>query len=42
MHGFTDNYIKVSLPDDPSLYNTIVDVRLLSVGDDEMKGEVIK
>lgn len=28
MHGFTDNYLKVALPADPSLANTIVNVRL--------------
>jgi threonylcarbamoyladenosine tRNA methylthiotransferase MtaB len=28
MHGFTDNYIKVSMPYDPALVNTIVPVVL--------------
>lgn len=41
MHGFTDNYIKVTLADNPSLYNKIVDVRLTSVDVDEMKGELV-
>lgn len=41
MHGFTDNYIKVTLPDDPQLYNRLVDVRLLEVDGEEMKGEVV-
>lgn len=29
MHGFTDNYIKVSVPRDESLFNQLVDVRLM-------------
>ena len=41
MHGFTDNYIKVSLPDRPELYNRIVNVTLLDPVDgcEEMTGE---
>lgn len=42
MHGFTDNYIKVCMPDNPELYNRIVDVRLVSVDGDEMRGEVMR
>lgn len=41
MHGFTDNYIKVEMPADPSLFNTIVDVRLSTGGDDFMKGVAV-
>ena len=42
MHGFTDNYIKVSLPDRPELYNRIVNVTLLDPVDgcEEMTGEI--
>lgn len=40
MHGFTDNYIKVALPDNPELYNTIVNARLVKWADGEMKGEI--
>ncbi len=39
--GFTDNYIKVSIPNDPSLYNQLVDVKLISVDGEEMKGEIV-
>lgn len=42
MHGFTDNYIKVSLPADKSLCNSIVDVRLHSADGEEMSGETVK
>ncbi len=41
MHGFTDNYIKVALPDCPPLANMVVPVRLTEILGDEMKGEVI-
>ena len=34
MHGFTDNYIRVTVPPTESAVNTIVPVRLLSVNDD--------
>lgn len=34
MHGFTDNYIKVSVPRDESLFNQLVDVRLMHWDDD--------
>lgn len=34
MHGFTDNYIKVSLPKDESLINTIAEVKLLHWDED--------
>lgn len=39
--GFTDNYIKVSIPNNPALYNQLVDVKLVSVNGEEMKGEVV-
>ena len=41
MHGFTDNYIKVNLPDLPELYNRSVNVTLLDPVDgcEEMTGE---
>ena len=41
MHGFTDNYIKVNLPDRPELYNRIVNVTLLDPVDgcEEITGE---
>lgn len=42
MHGFTDNYLRVALPSDPSLYNTIVDVRLTGFDGEDMKGEVVR
>lgn len=42
MHGFTDNYIKVSMPVDSSLFNSIVPVRLVEQDGEEMKGEVQK
>lgn len=41
MGAFTDNYIRVSLPDNPALYNQIVDVRLESVEPEGMKGVVV-
>ena len=41
MHGFTDNYLKVSVPADPRLANTIVPVRLGAFDGEEMKGELI-
>jgi threonylcarbamoyladenosine tRNA methylthiotransferase MtaB len=34
MYGFTDNYIKVSLPYDSALCNTIREVELRSIGED--------
>lgn len=40
MHGFTDNYLRVALPDDPELYNRIVNVRLTGVAGEEMTGGV--
>ena len=39
--GFTDNYIRVSIPNTPDLYNQLVDVKLVSVNGEEMKGEVV-
>ena len=39
--GFTDNYIRVSIPNNPDLYNQLVDVKLVSVNGEEMKGEVV-
>ncbi|MCM1484038.1 MAG: tRNA (N(6)-L-threonylcarbamoyladenosine(37)-C(2))-methylthiotransferase MtaB [Muribaculaceae bacterium] len=39
MHGFTDNYIKVSIPSDTSLANRIVPIRLTQNLGEEMKGE---
>lgn len=41
VNGFTDNYIKTVLPNDSALYNKLVNVRLLSVEGEEMKGEVV-
>lgn len=41
MYGFTDNYIKVRMKCDTSLYNKIVDVRLSEIDGEEMKGEVL-
>jgi len=41
MHGFTDNYIKVSIPVDKSLANNVVPVRLKNCDGEEMKGEVM-
>ncbi len=40
MHGFTDNYIKVRMPDSPLLYNKIVKVKLIAVNGEEMIGEI--
>lgn len=34
IHGFTDNYIKVKTPFDPSLINQLTEVRLTSVAND--------
>ncbi|MFT5723475.1 MAG: threonylcarbamoyladenosine tRNA methylthiotransferase MtaB [Bacteroidia bacterium] len=34
MYGFTDNYIKVAVPFDPSLVNELVEVQLDSIRDD--------
>lgn len=42
MHGFTDNYLKVAMKDDPDLYNKIVSVRLTGVNGEEMTGEVVE
>ena len=39
--GFTDNYIRVSNPNNPDLYNQLVDVKLVSVNGEEKKGEVV-
>lgn len=39
--GFTDNYIRVSIPNNPDLYNQLADVKLISVNGEEMKGEVV-
>lgn len=36
MHGFTDNYIRVSLPYDASLDNTLVRVRLGELNEEDM------
>lgn len=41
MHGFTDNYLKVALPDNPEVYNKIVNVRLMDFKGEEMIGEVV-
>ncbi len=34
MHGFTDNYIRVNIPQRPDLVNQVVPVRLESINDD--------
>ena len=36
MHGFTDNYIRVNVKPCPALVNKVVDVRLLSINDDDL------
>lgn len=36
MYGYTDNYIRVSVPYDKNLVNKIVPVRLLSIADEEI------
>ena len=41
MGGFTDNYLRVSLPADASLDNRIVTVRLLENLGEEVRGEVV-
>lgn len=41
MGGFTDNYLRVSLPADASLDNRIVPVRLLENLGEEVRGEVV-
>lgn len=41
MGGFTDNYLRVSLPADVSLDNRIVPVRLLENLGEEIRGEVV-
>jgi threonylcarbamoyladenosine tRNA methylthiotransferase MtaB len=42
MHGFTDNYIKVEVPPDESLVNTVGNVRLLRLrSDDIVEGEIV-
>lgn len=41
MGGFTDNYLRVSLPADASLDNRIVPVRLLENLGEEIRGEVV-
>lgn len=41
MHGFTDNYLRVALPDNPELYNNVVNVRLMDFKGEEMTGEVV-
>ena len=41
MGGFTDNYLRVSLPADASLDNRIVPVRLLETLGEEVRGEVV-
>ena len=41
MGGFTDNYLRVSLPADASLDNMIVPVRLLENLGEEVRGEVV-
>lgn len=41
MHGFTDNYLRVALPDNPELYNKVVNVRLMDFKGEEMTGEVV-
>lgn len=38
MEGFTDNYLRVSMPADSKLFNRIINVRLGTIGDD---GETI-
>lgn len=42
MWGFTDNYLKVRMPADVTLANSIVDVRLCEQVDDEIIGEIIQ
>lgn len=42
MSGFTDNYLKVTVPSVPHLSNTVIPVRLTSLSNDaeEIKGEI--
>ena len=43
MYGFTDNYIKVELPYDETLKNTIVNVKLETVLENgNVKGSVVE
>lgn len=41
MHGFTDNYLRVRLDDNPDMYNRLVPVLLTSVDGEEMCGEIV-
>jgi len=41
MHGFTDNYLRVRLDDNPDMYNRLVPVLLTSVDGEEMRGEIV-
>ena len=41
MHGFTDNYLRVRLDDNPDMYNRFVPVLLTSVDGEEMCGEIV-
>ena len=41
MSGFTDNYIRVQIPADSSLANTVVPVRLTQWQGELMKGEIV-
>lgn len=41
MSGFTDNYLRVSLPADADLDNRLVNVRLIENLGEEIKGEVV-
>lgn len=42
MRGFTDNYIAVGFPADSSVCGRVLPVRLLSVGDDHVLGEMVQ
>lgn len=42
MHGFTDNYLRVSMPVDATLFNRVVPVCLVDIDGEDMKGEVAK
>jgi threonylcarbamoyladenosine tRNA methylthiotransferase MtaB len=36
IHGFTENYVKVKMPWNPSLVNTLHEIQLTEIGDDGM------
>lgn len=42
MHGFTDNYLKITIPADRSLANKIVNVKITENLGEEMKGVVVQ